>query len=97
MLRKAVLALAMLAVISTPITARAEVASRRDHDHHEGSEHHEASEHHEPYYRYPIYGYYTPTCSWQGGSWEYQGPELGVDGNYYYVPRWVVPPQYVCG
>ena len=91
MWRKVVLALTMVVIISTPITARAEVTSHRDHEHHEGTEHHE---HH---YRYPIYGYYTSTCSWQGGSWAYRGPELGADGNYYYVPRWVVPPQYVCG
>ena len=88
MMRKALLALAMLAVFVTPLTARAETATRRDR--------HDGDTHHERYYRYPIYGFFTPTCAWQGGSWGYQGPVLGTDGNYYYVPRWVVPPQYVC-
>ncbi len=94
MVRKMVLALVILAVAAVPLPALA----KDEHDvrgGHERGERNERFEHHEPFGP-PAYGVYAPTCSWQGGSWAYQGPVLGADGNYYYVPQWVVPPQYVC-
>ena len=91
MVRKMVLALVILAVAAVPLPALA----KDEHDSRDGRERGERNEHHEPFGP-PAYGVYAPTCSWQGGSWAYQGPVLGADGNYYYVPQWVVPPQYVC-
>jgi hypothetical protein len=94
MVRKIVLALVILAVAAVPLPALAK-DEHDSRDGHERGERNERFEHHEPFGP-PAYGVYAPTCSWQGGSWAYQGPVLGADGNYYYVPQWVVPPQYVC-
>ncbi len=85
--------LTLLAVAAVPLPAMAkdEHESRGGH---ERFERNKRFEHRERFGR-PFYEIYAPSCSWQGGSWAYQGPFLGADGNYYYVPQWVVPPQWV--
>ena len=94
MIRKLLLASMVLMFMLVPPAVLAE--DRHDsHEHREPSERHDRSEHREPFGP-PVYWPYPSTCSWQGGSWEYRGPFLGADGNYYYVPYWVVPPQWVC-
>lgn len=107
MVRRLILVLMVLTVMVAPRPALAE--DRRDSpgthgpserpgppDHRQPSERHDRFEHREPFGP-PTYWVYPPSsCSWQGGSWEYRGPFLGADGNYYYVPYWVVPPQWIC-
>jgi len=106
MIRKLLLASVVLMFMVVPPAALAE--DRQDShgghgpserqgppEHREPSERHDRSEHREPFGP-PVYWPSPQNCSWQGGSWEYRGPFLGADGNYYYVPYWVVPPQWVC-
>ena len=47
-----------------------------------------------PYYPYPAYAYAAPPCSWQPGYWVNQ-PSVDAWGRYIYVQQWV-PAQYVC-
>jgi hypothetical protein len=89
MIRKVILALAILVVGVVPAQAR---------DGHEGRGGHERFEHREFHHfrghaPFGFYGY-PSSCSWQGGYWGYQ-PYVDAWGRYTYVPQWV-PAQYLC-
>ena len=82
MVRKVILALAILVVGVVPAHARDGHEGRDGHERFEGRGVHN------------FHGYAPSTCSWQDGYWGYQ-PYVDAWGRYTYVPQWV-PAQYLC-
>jgi|SRR5712692_4373270 len=98
MVRKLILALAMLAVVAVPVPALA-----GGHRSHGGpfvsvdifaAPYPYAPYPYPYYYPYPSYAYAPPVCAWQPGYWVHQ-PSVDAWGRYTYVQQWV-PAQYVC-
>ncbi len=100
MVRKLILALAMLAVVAVPVPALA--GGHRSHGGPFVSVEIFAAPYPYapypypyPYYHpYPSYAYAPPVCAWQPGYWVNQ-PSVDAWGRYTYVQQWV-PAQYVC-
>ena len=97
MIRKLILALAILAVVAVPVPALA--GGHRSHGGPFVSVDIFAAPYvyapYPYYYPYPSsYAYAPPACSWQPGYWVNQ-PSVDAWGRYIYVPQWV-PTQYVC-
>ncbi len=101
MVRKLILALAILGVVAVPVPALAS-----GHRFHSGTfvsvdifaapYAYAPHPYYYPYYPsyYPAYAYVPPACSWQPGYWVNQ-PYVDAWGRYTYVQQWV-PAQYVC-
>lgn len=97
MVRKLILALAILAMVAVPVPALA--GGHRSHggpfvsvDIFAGP--YAYAPYPPAYYPYPAYAYVPPTCAWQPGYWVNQ-PAVDAWGRYTYVQQWV-PAQYVC-
>lgn len=107
MIRKLLLALTVVAMVTMPVSAWAREERHEFHGrpdfHGEREEHGERHERWEtrPFFVQPpsvvvnpgpyVYG---PACGWQQGYWANQ-TYVDAYGNYSTVPQWV-PPQYVC-
>jgi hypothetical protein len=104
MVRKLILALAVLGIVALPaLPAQAAEHERREH---EGRfERHERFERSEPRFSFGIYGpgfgvygpgFYepAPSCAYEPGHWVNQ-PYVDAYGNYTYVQQWV-PGHSVC-
>jgi hypothetical protein len=90
MIRKLILAVAVLVMAAVPMSALA-----RD-DHRDGRHEFERRESRPFFFGvYPEpYSVYAPRCYWQPGHWANQ-PYVDANGDYAYVSQWV-PPQQVC-
>ena len=96
MIRKLILAIAVLAMAAIPMSALAR-DDRREFDGRHEFERHERFEH-RPFffgvYPEPFTAYAPPRCYWQPGYWTSQ-PYVDANGSYAYVSQWV-PSQQAC-
>ena len=96
MLKKLILAVALVAAAALPAQAGDRDRDHR-HDRHQHRQNHRI-EHwhgHQGHVGHPIYyRRHASQCFWQGGYWASQ-PILGAAGVYFYQSVWV-PAQYVC-
>ena len=101
MLKKLILAVALVAAAALPAQAGDRDRDHR-HDRHHHDRHHHRQNHriehwhgHHGHVGHPIYyRRHVSQCFWQGGYWASQ-PILGAAGVYFYQSVWV-PAQYVC-
>jgi hypothetical protein len=92
MIRKLILAVAVLAMTAVPMSALARDAHREFDGRHEFERREQR-----PFF-FGVYpepnSAYAPRCYWQPGYWANQ-PYVDANGDYAYVSQWV-PPQQVC-
>jgi hypothetical protein len=91
MIKKLILAVALLVAAAVPAQAW---DGHRDWQRHDGPRRIEHWQGGHGHVAYPFYYRRVPQCLWQGGYWASQ-PILGAAGVYYYQSVWV-PAQYVC-
>src|SRR5438552_15690094 len=95
MIRKLILAVALLAIAAVPMSVLAREDDRRElNGGREQLERHELER--RPFFFgvYPEPFYAAPRCCWESGCWVNR-PFVDAKGGYAYVPQWV-PAQRVC-
>jgi len=102
MLRRAIVAMAALAVLVGPGLAAAQAQAQAQSSQRPAGpgggqwSRRDHDEHNRGQQPVPVtgLGYIPAACGWAGGYWGYF-PYVDVYGQYWYVPQWI-PPQYVC-